>query len=197
MTTACGIEMTECRLLEEGGRRHFATKRFDRVDGHKVHMQSLAAMAHWDFNVAGAHSYEETFRLMRTIGLHADSVEDLFRRMCFNIVARNQDDHVKNIAFLMNKQGQWRLSPAYDVTYSYNPQGAWTSKHQMSMNGKRSDFAPDDFKACGKVAGLKRGAAKRILDQVVEVVAEWPAFAAKAEVPAERIGQIRAAHRLF
>ncbi|HIZ51540.1 MAG TPA: HipA domain-containing protein [Candidatus Pseudomonas excrementavium] len=140
--------MNECRLLEEGGRRHFMTRRFDRDErGGKLHMQSLCALGHFDFNQAGAYSYEQAMLVIRHLGLPMQAREEQFRRMAFNIIARNQDDHVKNIAFLMDRQGNWSLSPAFDVTYSYNPQGMWTGSHQMSMNGKRDGFMLEDFKA--------------------------------------------------
>ncbi len=122
MAQAAGITMSECRLLEENGRRHFMTRRFDRLaGGEKLHMQSLCALAHFDFNQAGAYAYEQALLTIRQLQLPMAAVEEQFRRMVFNIVARNQDDHVKNIAFLMNKQGEWSLAPAFDVTYSYNP----------------------------------------------------------------------------
>ena len=138
MAQAAGIEMTECRLFEEGGRRHFMTRRFDRFeDGGKRHMQSLGALGHLDFNAAGAHYYEQMIAVMRRLELPMRDIEQQVRRTAFNIVARNQDDHVKNIVFLMDRQGRWSLAPAFDVMYGYNPDGAWTSRHQMSLNGRR------------------------------------------------------------
>jgi serine/threonine-protein kinase HipA len=199
MATAAGIHMNECRLFEENQRRHFMTRRFDRLaSGEKLHMQSLAAMAHLDFNLAGAYSYEQALLTIRRLGLPMDAVEEQFRRMVFNIMARNQDDHVKNIAFLMDKSGQWSLSPAFDVTYSYNPSGAWTASHQMTLNGKRDGFALEDFQACAKTAAMKRGRAEAILAEVHQAVARWPEFADRAGVPAgwrDRIDQtLRLAH---
>ncbi|HVU05030.1 MAG TPA: type II toxin-antitoxin system HipA family toxin [Polyangiaceae bacterium] len=191
MAKAAGIQMTECRLLEENGRRHFMTKRFDRGErGEKVHMQTLGALAHLDFNAAGAHSYEEAFGVMRRLGLPMDQVEQLFRRMLFNVVARNQDDHVKNIAFLMDKAGRWRLSPAFDVTYAYDPSGTWTSTHQMTLNGKRDGFSREDFVACGKVASLKRGRAIAMLEEVTSVVKRWAEFAERGNVAAAQAAAI-------
>lgn len=191
MATAAGINMSECRLLEEGGRRHFMTRRFDRTaeDG-KLHMQSLCALAHFDFNQAGAHSYEQALLVIRQLGLPMQAREQQFRRMAFNIIARNQDDHVKNIAFLMDRRGQWSLSPAFDVTYSYNPQGAWTATHQMTMNGKRDDFSLEDFIACGKNTGLKRGRAESIVAEVRETVARWPEFAGEAGVAEAWVNEV-------
>jgi serine/threonine-protein kinase HipA len=191
MARAAGITMNECRLLEEGGRRHFMTRRFDRLpDGGKLHMQSLAAMGHFDLNSATGHSYEQAFDVMKRLGLPMRSLEEQFRRMTFNIVARNQDDHVKNIAFLMDQAGHWSLSPAFDVTYAYNPQGRWTSRHQMTLNGKSDDFTLDDFRACSAVAGLKRGRDREILAEVVAAVKRWRHFAAEAGVQPQYIAPI-------
>jgi serine/threonine-protein kinase HipA len=183
MARECGIEISECRLLEENGRRHFMTRRFDRLaGGAKLHMQSLCALAHFDFNLAGAYSYEQALLVIRQLGLPMQAIEEQFRRMAFNIVARNQDDHVKNIAFLMDKAGQWSLSPAFDMTYSYNPAGAWTASHQMTMNGKREGFTLDDFRACARAASMKRGRAETIIGEVQDAVSKWPAFARGAGV---------------
>lgn len=183
MARDAGITMTECRLLEENGRRHFMTKRFDRTDGgRKLHMQTLGALAHFDFDQAGAYSYEQALNIIRRLGLPMSTIEEQFRRMAFNIIARNQDDHVKNIAFLMDKAGNWSLSPAYDVTYSYNPTGLWTSRHQMTLNGKRDGFTMDDFRACARSASMKRGRAETIVQEVQNVVADWPRYASEAGV---------------
>lgn len=184
MALDCGIDMSECRLFKENGRSHFMTRRFDRLaTGEKLHMQSLCALAHYDFNMAGAYSYEQALLAMRQVELPMQAIEQLFRRMAFNIVARNQDDHVKNIAFLMNKAGEWSLSPAFDMTYSFNPAGAWTASHQMTMNGKRDHFTLEDFNACARTASMKRGRAAKILAEVQATVAEWPSFAETAGVP--------------
>ncbi len=192
MAGAAGVQMSACRLLEEGGRRHFMTQRFDRLeDGSKLHMQSLCALAHYDFNSAGAHSYEQALAVLRRLDLSMTDVEQQFRRMAFNIVARNQDDHVKNIAFLMDKRGRWSLSPAFDVTYSYNPSGAWTRSHQMSMNGKRDGFTMEDFRACARSASMARGRAEAIVHEVLSVVARWEHFAECAGVDPDWIVQIR------
>jgi serine/threonine-protein kinase HipA len=197
MARAAGIEMTECRLLEEGERRHFMTRRFDRAaDGDKLHMQSLAALDHLDFELAEAHSYEQAFAVIRRLGLSAETVGAQFRRMVFNVVARNQDDHVKNISFLMDRRGEWSLSPAFDVVYSFNPKGRWTRVHQMSINGKRDGFTVADLEEAAAAAGLEGGSARRILDEVTATVARWPEFAAAARVPEETVEQIRAALRL-
>ena len=197
MARAAGITMMACRLLEEGGRRHFMTHRFDRGDdGSKRHLQSLGALAHFDFNQAGANSYEQALLTLRTLGLGTDGVEEQFRRMAFNVVARNHDDHVKNIAFLMGRDGSWDISPAFDVTYSFQPGGRWTAHHQMSMSGKRDGFTLQDFEQCARVAGMKRGRAGRIVDEVMEAVASWVDFAHEVEVSEEHTRKIQRALRL-
>lgn len=197
MATDCSITMSDCRLFEEGGRRHFMTRRFDRLaQGGKLHMQSLAAMAHLDFNQAGAHSYEQAFDTMRRLDLPASATAEVYRRMVFNIVARNQDDHVKNIAFLMDRSGNWSLAPAFDMIYSYQPDGNWTSSHQMTVNGKRDNFTLDDFLACGKSALLKRGQAKAILNEVRQVISCWADYADRAGVNSSQRDKIHKTLRL-
>jgi serine/threonine-protein kinase HipA len=197
MARDAAITMTECRLLEENGRRHFMTRRFDRdADGGKRHMLSLAALAHFDFAQAGAHSYEQAFNVIRELGLDAAAAEQQFRRMAFNVIARNQDDHVKNIAFLMDRAGRWRLSPAFDLAYSYNPSGDWTAQHQMSLAGKRDGFSVEDFRQVGRIATLKRGQAQSILDEVTAVVSEWPRYAESVGVDDHHIRRITPTLRL-
>lgn len=186
MATDAGITMSECRLLEEHGRRHFMTRRFDRPGSEKkLHMQSLGALAHFDYNLAGAYAYEQALLVIRQLGLPMEGVEEMFRRMVFNIVARNQDDHVKNIAFLMDKAGNWSLAPAFDMTYSYQPTGKWTSTHQMTLNGKRDDFTRDDVRACAEAASMKRGRAESIVEEVGHVVSRWRDYAEDVGVAAE------------
>jgi serine/threonine-protein kinase HipA len=197
MALDAGIAMTECRLLEENGRRHFMTRRFDRTDdGEKLHMQSLGALAHFDYNQAGAYSYEQAILVIRELGLPMEDIEQQFRRMTFNIVARNQDDHVKNIAFLMDREGNWSLAPAFDVIYSYQPTGVWTSSHQMTMNGKRDDFMLDDFKSFAKAAVMKRGRAETVIEEVRTVVARWREYADEAGVNSEQREKIQNTLRL-
>lgn len=181
MAVAAGIHMNPCRLLEENGRRHFMTRRFDRPTAtEKLHMQSLCALAHFDFNLAGAYGYEQVFQVIRQLGLGMKTNEEQFRRMVFNIMARNQDDHVKNIAFLMDKSGNWSLSPAFDVIYSYNPAGKWTATHQMTLNGKRDGFTQDDFLRCGRNISMSKSRVKQIIDQVRSAVSRWVEFARQA-----------------
>ncbi len=197
MAEDAGLTMMPCRLFEEGGRRHFMTKRFDRTDeGVKMYMQSLAAVAHYDFNMAGAYGYEQAIMVMRDLGLGRDAVEQQFRRMVFNIVARNQDDHVKNIAFLMDRKGEWSLSPAFDVTYSFNPSGDWTSTHQMTLNGKRDAFTMEDFESCGKLARLKQGEAKAIVGTVQAVVSKWRDYAEEVGIHPDQRDKIQRVLRL-
>ena len=196
MALAAGIDMKECRLLKENGRSHFMSRRFDRSDtGQKIHMQSFCAMEHFDFKQAGAYSYEQVLRTIRKLGMPMETTEEQYRRMAFNIIGRNQDDHVKNIAFLMDKSGAWSLSPAFDMTYSYNPQGDWTSRHQMSLDGKRDDFSLENFKACAKNASMKRGRAEAIVDQVQSAVLHWKHFAKTAGVPDDVAARIATAQR--
>ncbi|WP_066625691.1 type II toxin-antitoxin system HipA family toxin [Brevundimonas vesicularis] len=183
MAKAAGIAMTDCRLLPEGGRRHFMTRRFDRTEaGGKLHMQSLAALAHYDYCSPDSYTYEQAFQVMRRLGLPMDQMEELFRRMTFNVVARNQDDHVKNIAFLMDREGVWSLAPAYDVTWAMDPTNKWLRQHQMSVNGRRDDFTRADLEACAATASINAARARAIIDEVVATVADWPRFAAEAEV---------------
>lgn len=197
MAKDAGISMSDSRLLRESGRAHFMTRRFDRDDkGAKLHMQSLAALEHFDYRKPGAYSYEQAFQTIRKLDLSMDTLEQQFRRMVFNIVARNQDDHVKNISFLMTQDGRWQLSPAYDVTYSYNPDGIWTGQHQMTLNGKRDGFSKQDFEDCGKTISLKRGRALDILEEVTGKVKSWPSYGEAAGVTDEQISQIGKAHRL-
>jgi serine/threonine-protein kinase HipA len=183
MAKAAGITMTQSRLLEENGRRHFMTRRFDRLDdGAKLHMASLAAMAHLDFNDPRTNSYEQALFVMRRLNLPMAALEQQLRRMIFNVVARNQDDHVKNIAFLMDRTGRWTLSPAFDITWSYNPDGDWTARHQMSVNGRRDGFTLEDLEACARTVSISRRRVRAILDDIRAAVADWPKFAGEAGV---------------
>lgn len=197
MAKDAGVLMEECRLHEEGGRAHFMTRRFDRTDkGTKLHMQSLGAMRHFDYNQAGVYAYEQAIETIQLLSLPVEDTEQQVRRTYFNILARNHDDHVKNIAFLMDKQGQWRLSPAFDVAYSYNPSGDWTSRHQMSLNGKRDNFQNEDLITFAKAAGLKKAKATTLLREVAESIVNWRRYAAQAEVSQHDIKRIENTFRL-
>lgn len=186
-----GIDMSQSRVHREGGRAHFMTRRFDRdAAGRKLHMQSLAAMRHFDFNAAGAYSYEQAVETIRRLGLPALDIEQQFRRSVLNVLIRNQDDHVKNIAFLMNRRGEWRLSPAFDVSYAYNPGGSWTHQHQMSLNGKRDHFEMDDLVAFGAFCGMKPKKARDIVADIHQRVEDWMRYADQAGVPASTAAKL-------
>ena len=198
MAVDAGIQMSECRLYEESGRHHFLTKRFDRTDsGGKLHMQSLGAIAHFDFNRAGAYSYEQAVDVARNLGLGQAEVEQLYRRMVLNVMARNNDDHVKNISFLMNQRGTWSLAPAYDVTYAYNPDGAWTGRHQMSVNGKRDVISYDDLLACAGHMSISARRAKAIVEDVRSAVKSWRSYADKAGLEEAQAARIEMAFPNF
>lgn len=197
MATEAGIDMSECRLHQESGRSHFMTRRFDRDGrGRKVHMQSLGAMQHFDFNDPASYSYEQAVLTIRDLGLGMDVVEQQYKRSVFNVIARNQDDHVKNISFLMDRSGAWRLSPAYDMAYSYNPSGLWTRDHQMSLAGKRNDFAHDDLMVFASNAGLKSNRAKQAIEDVVDAVAKWQGHAEQAGVEPSDVTRIEKTFRI-
>jgi serine/threonine-protein kinase HipA len=197
LATAAGIEMTDCRLLEENGRRHFMTRRFDRPDdGEKLHMQTVGALEHVSYNEPGTYSYEQLLQLIRRLGLGTPAVEQQFRRMVFNVVARNQDDHVKNVAFLMDREGAWSLAPAYDVIWAWKPGNPWLDSHQMSINGKRDGFTVADLRNVAVLGGLKRGRAEAILAEVTAVVAGWTAIADEVGVDHQMARQIASSHRL-
>lgn len=184
-----GINMTECRLYRENGRAHFMTRRFDRVNGEKLHMQTLCGLAHYDFNMLHAYSYEQAFGIMRRLRLPYTDAEEFFRRMVFNVVARNQDDHTKNISFLMDRQGVWHLSPAYDMSWAYNPAGGWTATHQMSINNKWDNITRDDLLSVAYEMNVKR--ATKIIDQVSEAVSHWRQLAHElTEIPQATIDAI-------
>lgn len=189
MAREAGIHMSECRLLEENGRAHFMTRRFDRINGNeKVHMQTLCGMAHYDYKMLRAYSYEQVFQVMRRVRLPYSQAEEMYRRMVFNVMARNQDDHTKNISFLMDKDGQWSLSPAYDLSWAFNPSGAWTSKHQMSVNNKWDDIDSDDLFAVAKNVNIRQ--AEQIVEQVKEAVSQWPKLAKENGIPKNIVEKI-------
>ena len=196
MAREAGVVMSECRLLEEGGRAHFMTKRFDRTDnGEKIHMATLCALDHADYKKPGEYSYAEAFAVLRALRLGREEAEQFFRRMVFNVIARNQDDHTKNIGFLLDTDGTWYLSPAYDVTWSYLPGNFWVDSHQMSINGKRDNFILDDLLAVGgQVRGMN---ARQIIAEVHAAVARWPEIARGVGVAEATVEAIRASHRLY
>ena len=196
MACAAGITMSECRLHHEGGRSHFMTKRFDRVGTRrKIHMQTLGATQHFDFNDPSAWSYEQAAMTIRELGLGMVAVEEQFRRAFFNVVARNQDDHVKNISFLMDRSGKWTLSPAYDVVYAYNPRGVWTRNHQMSLAGRRNGFERDDILRFAASIGMKKRKALKIMDEVSASLRDWGKHAEAAGVAPRDVARIEKAFR--
>jgi serine/threonine-protein kinase HipA len=181
MAKASGINMTECRLLEEGGRAHFMTKRFDRIGTEKRHMQTLCGIAHFDYNMPNVYSYEQAFQVMRQLRLPYMDAEELFRRMVFNVLCFNCDDHTKNISFLMDKQGEWRLSPAYDVTYAYHPENRWLKQHQMAVNGKRENIYRADMLKVASEMNIKKPL--EIISSVQNAAGKWREFAERASIP--------------
>jgi serine/threonine-protein kinase HipA len=197
MAREAGIGMSECRLLPEHDRQHFMTRRFDRPSAReKLHMQTIGALEHVSYNEPGTYSYEQAFLLLRRLGLGMRAAEELFRRMVFNVVARNQDDHVKNIAFLMDRGGRWSLAPAYDLTWACQSDSQWLGAHQMTINGKRDDFAMGDLRAVARVAGLRRGYAERVQEEVVAAVSNWRAIAEEVGVEDQIADRIARSHRL-
>jgi len=183
MAIDCGIEMMECRLIEESGRAHFLTRRFDRLsDNEKLHVQTFCAMMHYDFNDIYSYSYEQLFQTMRLLRLTYPEAEQMFRRMVFNVMAQNCDDHTKNFAFTMNQSGEWKLAPAYDICHAYRPGSVWVSQHALSVNGKRQGITRDDLLEVGRRMNVKKAPA--IVKQVSGTVARWNEFAEQVKVEA-------------
>lgn len=195
MAKQAGIDIEESMLLEEGGRAHFITKRFDRIGNKKLHMLSLCGMAHYDFNQARTYSYEQLFAVMRNLkDIGMQGITQQYRRIVFNVIARNQDDHTKNVSFLMDKDGLWRLSPAYDVTYSYNPADLWTNAHKMTLNGKSDNLTGQDLLDLGSFAGISNP--EPIIEEVLEAIELWPECAKRTGVKEHQIQGIQNAHRI-
>ncbi len=181
MAKACGIEMMECRLLEENGRAHFMTQRFDREDGDiKHHIQTFCAIQHFDFNNVTSFSYEQLFQTMRLLRLPYPQAEQLFRRMVFNVMARNCDDHTKNFAFRLRRTSEWELAPAYDICHAYRPGSEWVSQHALSINGKRNNITKDDLLTIASSMNIKKASA--IIQQISAVIKNWSDFAAQTDV---------------
>jgi serine/threonine-protein kinase HipA len=180
MALDAGIEMTESKLLEENGRAHFMTKRFDRDGDKKIHVQSFCAMEHYDFNEVNSYAYEQLFQTMRTLGLPYPQAEQLYRRMVFNVMGRNCDDHTKNFAFIMDQKGKWRLSPAFDVCHAYRPGSEWVSQHCLSINGKRRNITRQDLLKVAKQMNIKK--AEAIINQIAAIVKNWEVYADKNKV---------------
>jgi len=195
MARDCGLDMTACELKLDGDRAHFMTRRFDRDGDRKLHLQSLCGLAHFDYSTPYVYAYEQAFQVMRTLGLHYPASEQLYRRMCFNVIARNQDDHTKNISFLMDRDGQWSLSPAYDVTYAYNPEGGWTRAHQMTINGRRDSITRTDLIAVARQASVNKP--DQIIDTIADIVTAWPRYAKTAGVDRAKADAIQKTHVLL
>lgn len=194
MAVDCGINMTECRLWHEGDKAHFMTKRFDRMDtGDKLHTQTLCGIAHFDRD--NRYSYEQLFQVMRRLYLPYPDMEQMYRRMVFNVVAHNHDDHTKNHSFIMTEDGKWSLAPAYDLCYAYSPSGKWTNQHQLSLNGKRDNITRNDLLAVGKKTSINN--CGNIIDQVVDVLADWEVYAKEVDVKKEYAKQIKDTLRLL
>ena len=177
MATSAGITMNPCKILNSEGDHHFMTKRFDRLNGDKIHMQSLGALAHISYQEPGLCGYELAADYMKELGLYYKDIEQFYRRMVFNCLAVNQDDHVKNVSFIMNRSGQWQLSPAYDLTFSYNPTNKWLRAHQMTVNGKQSEIGLSDLVETGNKMGIKEKRCKDILSEVQTSVSNFKSFA--------------------
>lgn len=181
MATSAGLDMMESRLIEEEGRAHFMTKRFDRIGGNKkLHTQTLCAIAHYDFNQILSYSYEQLFQTMRQLKLTYAEAEQMFRRMVFNVLAKNCDDHTKNFAFLMHPDGKWTLAPAYDICYAYRPDSDWVSQHNLSINGKRANIIKEDFLEIAKQNSISKP--EQIIDEVQASINSWPQYAAQYKV---------------
>lgn len=193
MAINAGIDMSECRLYRENDCAHFMTKRFDRaaVNNEKIHMQSLCALAHMDFNAPRIYSYEDAFEIMRKLRLSYNEMLQLFRRMCFNEFAKNYDDHTKNISFLMNKMGEWSLAPAYDVAFSYKKDSIWVNAHQMLINGKADNIEKEDILFVARKVGIKKNDAIRCMEQVADSVSQWEKFANEATLSEYNFDRIR------
>jgi len=194
MALDCNISMSECSLLRDGEFSHFMTKRFDRLEtGEKLHVQTLAAMAH--YNRDTRYSYEQAFQVMRKLELPYSDYEQFFRRMVFNVMARNHDDHTKNHSFIMDKGGTWRLAPAYDLSYSYSKDGKWTNQHQMSLNNKRDDFEYSDLVKVAQNMGIRKY--NEIISQIAEIVSKWTIYATAAGVEKRHSNQIGRYHLIL
>lgn len=191
MATDLGIDMQECRILSKDGLDHFMTKRFDRVNDKKIHVQTLAALMHYDYNVPGKCSYEMYAECAKRLRVGTDSIKQLYKRMVFNVVSGNCDDHVKNFSFLMDRYGTWSMSPAYDLTFAYNPDNKWISQHQMRVNNKTSDITDKDMLDCGATMGLTQDFCKGVLEQTKTVVSGWMDYAKQVGVSDDRAVEVQ------
>lgn len=194
----CGIDMMPCHLLNEGKRRHFITERFDRRGNEKIHVQTLNGLEHVSYKQIGSYSYAELFNTARKLKLSPDDAMQLFKRMVFNVISRNHDDHAKNFGFLLNRDNTWQLAPAYDLAYSYKPNSHWVSKHWMTLNGKQDNFTREDFYSFEKLSPIftKRNI-DDVLNQTIEAVSKWDKLASEQEVPNSLIKEVSQNLRLY
>ena len=198
MAKECGIEMMPCHLLDEGNRRHFVSARFDRIGNKKIHVQTLNGLEHVSYKQVGSYSYAELFNTARKLHLSPDDAMQLLKRMVFNVIARNHDDHAKNFAFLLNQDNQWQLAPAYDLAYSYRPDSLWVSKHWMTLNGKQDNFSRDDFYRFAELSPIfSKRKIDDVLNQTIEALSRWDKLAAEQEVPNALIKEVRQNLRLY
>ena len=195
MATDAGITMSHCRLLEESGRAHFMTRRFDREGNTKLHTQTLSGIAQLDYRAKGIHDYSQALSVMRQLKMTSEAFEQIFRRIAFNVMAKNCDDHTKNISFIMREQKSWELAPAYDLIYAYNPKGEWTYQHLMSVNGKFDQLQRDDLLILAD--RFQIGAASKLLAEVRNAVARWPEFGLRAQLSKKQIERIKDHHALL
>ena len=191
MAKKLGIEMNECRVIKKDGLSHFMTKRFDRVNGEKLHMQTLAALCHYDYNTPNICSYEEYAMHARKLGIGLSGIEQIFKRMVFAVMGMNCDDHVKNFSFLMDKAGKWTLAPAYDLTFAYNPGNRWISSHQMAIGGKIFDISKEDMIECGKKMGLPAAFCRKTVEQTESVIGDWMNYAHLAGISEQRALEVQ------
>lgn len=188
MATDFGIDMMESRLIEENSRVHFMTKRFDRKDRNKIHSQTLCAIQHYDYANITSYSYEQVFQTMRQLKLTYAEAEQMYKRMIFNVIARNCDDHTKNFAFLMDKSGKWKLSPAYDICFAYRPGSVWVSQHNLSINGKRKDFTRVDLMQIADQNSIRNP--EKLIDECIDLLKTWPQYATEFQVDKEKANAI-------
>ena len=191
MASEAGIDMNECRIYTHEGENHFITKRFDRVNGKKIHMQSLGALAHISYKEPGLCSYEMASQYMNELNLSMKEIEQFYKRMVFNVVAVNQDDHVKNVSFIMDRNGKWKLSPAYDITFSYNPTNKWLRAHQMTINQKNTGINLADLLEAGKKMGLKKSKCMEIISHISSVVDDFEKYAEDANIREKTYKEIK------
>lgn len=191
MAKELGIDIMECRIFSKDGFDHFMTRRYDRINGKKIHAQTLAALKHYDYNQPGICSYEIYADCARRLGIGKEGIRQLFKRMVFNVLSANCDDHVKNFAFLMDRQGTWKMAPAYDLTFAYNPNNKWISEHQMKINNKSSAITEDDMVAYGYSIGLTKEFCRDTISQVKSVVSDWNGYAEKAGISKKRADEVR------